>query len=154
MRLWDLRTPNCQAKVKCPGLPCCAFDQQALVFSVSSCCGVIKLFDSRGYDQGVITILDAPNCDILGPFATFAIKDENCSVIPFSSLKFSYDGQKILAVNESTVYVIEAFEGRVLLKVKVGTTLTNPSDTAFLIQGHHRAAFHSKHPLHLTDGQL
>ena len=52
-------------------------------------------------------------------------------MVPFSSLKFSYDGQKILAVNESTVYVIEAFEGRVLLKAKVGMTLSNPNNISY-----------------------
>ena len=55
-----------------------------------------------------------------GPFATFALKDENCSVVPFSFLKFSYDGQKILAVNEGHVYVLEAFQGALLLKLNVG----------------------------------
>lgn len=65
---------------------------------------------------------------ILGPFATFAIKDENCSVVPFSSLKFSYDGQKILAVNEGKVYVVEAFEGHVLLKANTGTA-SSPSQS-------------------------
>jgi len=59
------------------------------------------------------------NC-VLGPFSTFAIKDENCTSVPFTSMKFSYDGQKIMAVNTSNVYVLEAFHGHVMLKVNVG----------------------------------
>lgn len=62
------------------------------------------------------------NC-VLGPFSTFAIKDENCTSVPFTSMKFSYDGQKILAVNTSNVYVLEAFHGQVMLKVNVGKSL-------------------------------
>jgi len=52
VRLWDLRVAECQGILKCPGIPSCATDQQGLIFGVSADCGVIKLFDVRGYDKG------------------------------------------------------------------------------------------------------
>lgn len=60
VRLWDLRVPQCQAVLQAPCQPAIAFDQQGLVFAVGLDCGVIKLYDAAGYDQG--------------PFETFVVR--------------------------------------------------------------------------------
>lgn len=60
VRLWDLRTPHCQAVLQTPSQPSVAFDQQGLVFAVGLDSGVIKLYDASGYQQG--------------PFETFVVR--------------------------------------------------------------------------------
>lgn len=52
VRLWDLRSTQCQGLVTCPGPATAAFDQQGLVFCIGSDSGVIKLYDVRSYDKG------------------------------------------------------------------------------------------------------
>jgi WD40 repeat protein len=59
VRLWDLRSTQCQGLVNCPGPATAAFDQQGLVFCIGSDSGVLKLYDVRSYDKG--------------PFDTFAV---------------------------------------------------------------------------------
>lgn len=55
VRLWDLRTPQCQGLLQAPGLPTVAFDEQGLVFCVGAESGVVKLYDARNYAQGPFT---------------------------------------------------------------------------------------------------
>lgn len=62
VRLWDLRTPVCQAVLATPGPPVAAFDQQGLVFAVGADSGVIKLFDAANFAKG--------------PFETFVVSTE------------------------------------------------------------------------------
>ncbi|GMH41127.1 hypothetical protein BSKO_09037 [Bryopsis sp. KO-2023] len=97
VRLWDLRINHCQGVLRVPSQPVATFDQQGLVFAAAADCGIIKLYDMRAYDKG--------------PFDTFVLEEENCGQVPFGSLMFSNDGQKILAVVESRVYVLDAFKG-------------------------------------------
>jgi COMPASS component SWD2 len=52
IRLWDLRSTQCQAVLQCPCQPTVAFDQQGLVFAVGLDNGIIKLYDASHYDQG------------------------------------------------------------------------------------------------------
>lgn len=52
VRVWDLRTPQCQAILPVNSHPCVAFDQQGLVFAVGADNGIIKLYDVGGYQQG------------------------------------------------------------------------------------------------------
>ncbi len=52
VRLWDLRGPQCQGMVQCPGPPTAAFDQQGLVFCIACDSGTLKLYDVRSYDKG------------------------------------------------------------------------------------------------------
>ena len=59
MRLWDLRTPQCQGLLQAPGLPTVTHDEQGLVFCVGAESGVVKLYDARNYGQG--------------PFAAFTV---------------------------------------------------------------------------------
>jgi len=60
VRLWDLRSNQCQGLVQCPSPPTAAFDQQGLVFCIGSDSGVLKLYDVRSYDKG--------------PFDTFTVR--------------------------------------------------------------------------------
>lgn len=59
VRLWDVRTPQCQAVLTCPCQATVAYDQQGLVFAVGLDNGIIKLFDAGNYEQG--------------PFETFTV---------------------------------------------------------------------------------
>lgn len=59
VRLWDLRTSQCQAVLQTPCQPTIALDQQGLVFAVGLDNGIIKLFDASHYEQG--------------PFETFVV---------------------------------------------------------------------------------
>jgi hypothetical protein len=59
VRLWDLRTPICQAVLQTPGHPVASFDQQGLVFAVGADCGVVKLYDAAQFARG--------------PFETFVV---------------------------------------------------------------------------------
>lgn len=53
VRLWDIRTSQCQAVLAgCPSQPTVAIDQQGLVFAVGLANGVIKLYDASHYEQG------------------------------------------------------------------------------------------------------
>jgi WD40 repeat protein len=60
VRLWDVRTPQCQAVLTCPCQATVAYDQQGLVFAVGLDNGLIKLFDAGNYEQG--------------PFETFTVR--------------------------------------------------------------------------------
>ncbi|GAB4813270.1 hypothetical protein N2152v2_000316 [Parachlorella kessleri] len=106
VRLWDLRTPQCQGLLQAPGLPTVTHDEQGLVFCVGAESGVVKLYDARNYGAG--------------PFAAFTVSDERNSAAVFAVLRFSLDGKRLLAVVEGRIYVLDAFEGAVLRKVSSG----------------------------------
>lgn len=106
VRLWDLRTPLCTALLHAPGLPTVAWDEQGLVFCVGSESGVVKLYDARNYSAG--------------PFVTFVVEQERNSNAMFASLRFSLDGQCLLAVVEGRIYALDAFKGDTLQQVSTG----------------------------------
>jgi COMPASS component SWD2 len=54
VRLWDLRTPNCQGLVNIRGNPCVAFDPTGAVFAIgldSYGGGSVRLYDVRNFDK-------------------------------------------------------------------------------------------------------
>lgn len=106
VRLWDLRNGQCTAALQAPGLPTVAWDEQGLVFCVAAENGIVKLYDSRNYGQG--------------PFVAFVVEAERTSGALFSSLRFSLDGQRLLAVVEGRVYALDAFSGATLQRVSTG----------------------------------
>jgi WD40 repeat protein len=197
VRVWDLRTPQCQAILPVNSHPCVAFDQQGLVFAVGADNGIIKLYDVGGYQQGpfdvfvvsgwgtavdvwstcrcatpdskgglrlladsavaleagsmlefcvpvwdwlchtyirlrpcavalcgcmLLLVRRAPMNACL-PLAVLLTQIAECrnSPLPFSHLSFSNDGKYLLAVVESRVYVLDAFEGGVVQKWSNGT---------------------------------
>jgi COMPASS component SWD2 len=105
VRLWDLRTSQCQALLQAPGLPTVAHDEQGLVFCVGAESGVIKLFDVRNPGQG--------------PFTAFTVEDKHNTAAAFGMLRFSLDGRYVLAVVEGRIYVLDAFDGNLIQKVRV-----------------------------------
>ncbi|CAL8135815.1 unnamed protein product [Orchesella dallaii] len=97
LRLWDLRSPNCQGLMHLQGKPVAAFDPEGLIFGAGINNESVKLYDLRSFDKG--------------PFATFACPYEQDS--DWSSLKFSPDGKLIMICGYGTMtFVIDAFNGR------------------------------------------
>ena len=47
LRLWDLRSPNCQGMMHVGGRPVAAFDPEGLIFAAGINSEMIKLYDLR-----------------------------------------------------------------------------------------------------------
>jgi COMPASS component SWD2 len=96
LRLWDLRSPNCQGLMHLAGRPVAAFDPEGLIFAAGVNSEAIKLYDLRSFDKG--------------PFVTFRLNQEKeCD---WTGLKFSPDGKTILiSTNGSIIRLIDAFAG-------------------------------------------
>ncbi|KAL4645953.1 WD repeat-containing protein 82 [Arapaima gigas] len=99
IRLWDLRSPNCQGLMHLQGKPVCSFDPEGLIFAAGVNSEMVKLYDLRSFDKG--------------PFATFKLPiDRTCE---WTGLKFSNDGKLILvSTNGSSLRVLDAFKGAAL----------------------------------------
>ncbi|KAK3579396.1 hypothetical protein CHS0354_029703 [Potamilus streckersoni] len=96
IRLWDLRSQNCQGQMHLTGRPVAAFDPEGLIFAAGINSEMLKLYDLRSFDRG--------------PFATFKLpQDKECD---WTGLKFSGDGKLILiSTNGSVIRLIDAFQG-------------------------------------------
>lgn len=99
IRLWDLRSPNCQGLMHLVGRPVANFDPEGLIFAVGINSESVKLYDLRSYDKG--------------PFNTFKLQqDKECD---WTGLKFSPDGKIIMIyTNGSVIHIIDAFNGKPL----------------------------------------
>lgn len=99
LRLWDLRSPNCQGMMHLSSRPVAAFDPEGLVFAAGVNSESVKLYDLRSFDKG--------------PFASFRLMGEKgCE---WTGLKFSPDGKTILlSTNGSVIRLIDAFHGNAL----------------------------------------
>ncbi|MBN3311830.1 WDR82 protein, partial [Atractosteus spatula] len=99
IRLWDLRSPNCQGLMHLQGKPVCSFDPEGLIFAAGVNSEMVKLYDLRSFDKG--------------PFATFKLQyDRN---FEWTGLKFSNDGKLILvSTNGGALRLLDAFKGAVL----------------------------------------
>lgn len=99
LRLWDLRSPNCQGLMHLASRPVAAFDPEGLIFAAGVNSESVKLYDLRSFDKG--------------PFASFKINPEKgCE---WTGLKFSPDGKTILlSTNGSVIRLIDAFHGNPL----------------------------------------
>lgn len=51
IRLWDLRSQNCQGLMHLPGRPVAAFDPEGLIFAAGINSEQIKLYDLRSFDK-------------------------------------------------------------------------------------------------------
>ncbi|MEQ2269271.1 WD repeat-containing protein 82 [Xenotaenia resolanae] len=99
IRIWDLRSPNCQGLTDPLGKPVCSFDPDGLVFAAGVESQAIKLYDIRAFDKG--------------PFACFEARLNR--VCDWTGLKFSNDGKLILiCTNGGAVRILNAFSGLVL----------------------------------------
>ncbi|KXZ48268.1 hypothetical protein GPECTOR_29g46 [Gonium pectorale] len=106
VRLWDVRTNICQGCLQVPGNPTATIDQQGLVFAVAVESGVIKLYDLRSYDKG--------------PFDTFTVEEEKASAAGFADIKFSNNGNLLMAVAEGRIYLLDAYKGSVIKRFANG----------------------------------
>ncbi|TNN84000.1 WD repeat-containing protein 82 [Liparis tanakae] len=52
IRLWDLRSPNCQGLMHLQGKPVCSFDPEGLIFAAGINSEMVKLYDLRSFDKG------------------------------------------------------------------------------------------------------
>jgi len=96
IRLWDLRSQNCQGLMHLSGRPVAAFDPEGLIFAAGVNSESVKLYDLRSFDKG--------------PFTTFKLpQDKECD---WTGLKFSPDGKMILiSTNGNVIRLIDAFQG-------------------------------------------
>lgn len=96
LRIWDLRSPNCQGIMHLTGRPVTAYDPEGLIFAVGINSESIKLYDLRSFDKG--------------PFVTFdQIQEKECD---WTGLKFSSHGKTVLiSTNGSTIRLIDSFNG-------------------------------------------
>ena len=96
IRLWDLRSPNCQGLMHLLGRPVANFDPEGLIFAVGINSESVKLYDLRSFDKG--------------PFNTFKIpQDTTCD---WTGLKFSPDGKIIMIyTNGSIIHTLDGFQG-------------------------------------------
>lgn len=51
LRLWDLRSPNCQGLMHLSGRPVAAYDPEGLIFAAGVNSECIKLYDLRSFDK-------------------------------------------------------------------------------------------------------
>lgn len=96
LRLWDLRSPNCQGVMHLSGRPIAAYDPEGLIFAAGVNSESIKLYDLRSFDKG--------------PFVTFKLNQEReCE---WTGLKFSRDGKTILISTDGQfIRLVDAFHG-------------------------------------------
>lgn len=118
LRLWDLRSHNCQGLMQVNGRPVAAFDPEGLVFSAGVDSEMIKLYDLRSFDKG--------------PFSTFHIQG-NVSGAEWTNLKFSNDGKMmLLSTNAGVIHLIDAFQGSQLhIFTGVGSSPTSYIEACF-----------------------
>jgi len=99
IRLWDLRSANCQGLMHLAGRPVAAFDPEGLIFAAGINSESVKLYDLRSFDKG--------------PFSSFKFTPEKD--VDWTGLKFSPDGKTILiSTNGSLIRLIDAFTGATL----------------------------------------
>lgn len=109
VRLWDLRSGECEGVLKAPGIPTCSFDEQGLVFCVAAETGIVRLYDARKWSSG--------------PFASFTVEAERKSNAVFSVIRSSLDGKRLMAVVEGRIYVMDAFTGMIGCTVNTGVPM-------------------------------
>jgi len=100
IRLWDLRSSNCQGLMHVSGRPVTSFDPEGLIFAAGVDAETIRLYDLRTFDKG--------------PFVSFNLPQSNPDT-DLTGIKFSNDGKKfIVPTTEGTVHLLDAFQGNLL----------------------------------------
>lgn len=56
LRLWDLRSPNCQGQMHLGGRPVAAFDPEGLIFAAGINSEMIKLYDLRSVNVALLLV--------------------------------------------------------------------------------------------------
>ncbi|KAF9909082.1 member of Set1p complex, histone methyl transferase [Linnemannia zychae] len=118
VRLWDLRSPNCQGVLSVLGQPVVAFDPSGLVFAVALG-GMLRLYDVKSFDQG--------------PFSTAMIGESlgiQHTSIYATQIEFSSDGKNLLITTGSDGhFIVDAY---------------TPSITMFKLVGHNNNTYGSE----------
>uniref|UniRef100_A0A1I7YCY5 WD_REPEATS_REGION domain-containing protein n=1 Tax=Steinernema glaseri TaxID=37863 RepID=A0A1I7YCY5_9BILA len=105
IRLWDLRSQNCQGLMQVPSRPIAAFDPEGLIFAAGLNSEVVKLYDLRSFDKG--------------PFLTFNLDKEKEPDVEWRTMQFSPTSKTILiTTNSSDMLLIDAFEGNVKARMR------------------------------------
>nr|CDJ90456.1 WD40 repeat domain containing protein [Haemonchus contortus] len=96
IRLWDLRSQNCQGLMQVNGKAIAAFDPEGLIFAAGINNEQVKLYDLRSFDKG--------------PFTTFKLEAErSCE---WTGMTFSPCGKYIMInTNGTLIRLIDAFTG-------------------------------------------
>ncbi|CAD6194651.1 unnamed protein product [Caenorhabditis auriculariae] len=98
IRLWDLKTANCQGVLHSSSNPIAAFDPEGLIFAAGMDNTVVKLYDLRSFDKG--------------PFISFQMTREN--MFDWTDMKFSPCGKFIMLNTKGTmITLLDAFTGKV-----------------------------------------
>ncbi len=116
VRLWDLRTPKCIARLKVEGRPTVACDTENMVFAVGNGSNEIKMYDSRSYEGGPFeTFRDFP----MSPPSASNKKNKNASLsirqeFEWCSLLFSPDGAYLLISTRTNMLIlVDSMKGTV-----------------------------------------
>lgn len=100
IRLWDLRSSNCQGLMQISSRPIAAFDPEGLIFAAGIGSEIVKLYDLKSFDKG--------------PFATFNLVSDSRDDCEWTGMKFSPDGKSILVMtNSKFMRLIDAFTGAI-----------------------------------------
>jgi len=119
--LWDIRADAIQGKIPARNASqCVCFDYQGSIFAVSTEPGLIQLFDMRKYHEGA--------------FMNLKVND---ATVPFSHISPSFDGKQILGVADSSIYVLDSFDGPVIAKINTDNVEGDTPQACFTPEGLH-----------------
>ena len=106
IRLWDLRSNNCQGLMQLAGRPVAAFDPEGLIFAAGINSESVKLYDLRSFDKGPFSSFKfscelvlkrddrkATEHNLLMALMILIAADKD---VEWTGLKFSPDGKSIL----------------------------------------------------------
>ncbi|KAJ1654267.1 hypothetical protein IWQ61_005769 [Dispira simplex] len=147
VRLWDLRSPNCQGLMHLPPLsssPCVDFDPCGVAFGVGiGHLGLVRLYDVKNMDKG--------------PFTTFRLADALQQMgfahpLPgWTGIRFSPDGKRMLLITPTESHlVIDAYTGDILYRLVGHVPLTESRggeasfspDGEFIVSGSQDGTIH------------
>lgn len=148
--LWDIRADAIQGKIPARNASqCVCFDYQGSIFAVSTEPGLIQARHSgavgelgapTGFPRSPALVVqqrggpamppqDVSLCISLrlqlfdmrkyheGAFMNLKVND---ATVPFSHISPSFDGKQILGVADSSIYVLDSFDGPVIAKARAG----------------------------------
>lgn len=136
IRLWDLKSQQCQGLMHLMGRPVANFDPEGLIFAVGINSESVKLYDLRSFDKG--------------PFNTFKLPQAGREV-NWTGIKFSPDGKNIMITTDSSIiYTIDAFQGQPQQTLSIGQPSVSKDiieasfspDSQYIFSGSHDGCIH------------
>ena len=106
VRLWDLRTTNCQGILRMRHEAssfighsvAASFDPSGMIMAVAMGKNTMKLYDTRMYDKG--------------PFSTFNLQHE--SDLYWYNMQFCNDGKLVLLTTQEGIIVVDSYHGNLV----------------------------------------